>query len=92
MEKEENLFIKYGSIENSYRDKFIQKIRDKKLEDQEWVVQEKVHGANISFISTDGSTFVTASRNRIVPESGFHGHVKIRKLLEPSLVAIWKEI
>lgn len=42
-------FIKYRSIENNFCQEFIEEIINQGLADGEWVVQEKVHGANFSF-------------------------------------------
>lgn len=38
-------FVKYSSIENAYRTKFIQKLQ-MYMSKEEFVVQEKIHGAN----------------------------------------------
>ena len=42
-------FIKYNSLENHYRDKFIQKVFDEGYGKETFVCTEKVHGANFSF-------------------------------------------
>ena len=42
-------FRKYLDIENSYRKKFIDIVVAEKLDKGEFVVQEKAHGANLSF-------------------------------------------
>ncbi len=42
-------FRKYNSIENSYQSSFIEKIIQNGFENETYVVQEKVHGANLSF-------------------------------------------
>lgn len=42
-------FKKYSEIENSYRKKNIDIIVAEKLDKGEFVVQEKAHGANLSF-------------------------------------------
>ena len=41
-------FTKFPSLENTYRQKEIDKIVMMEIKDQ-WVVTEKVHGANFSF-------------------------------------------
>lgn len=63
-------FVKYSSIENSYRDKFIQKINDliaKKYLEDDFVVTEKVHGANFSFWY-DGKKLKTAKRSGFITD------------------------
>ena len=48
-------FQKYSSIENSYREAFIQSIRQHpELSDVTWQVTEKIHGANASFVFEEG--------------------------------------
>ena len=41
-------FSKYSKIKNSYQKEFIQKVEDIGRADQQYVVEEKVHGANLS--------------------------------------------
>jgi len=53
-------FRKYPSIENSYRKKFIEAIRE--LSIAEWVVQEKAHGANV-VIAYDGHEILYGKRS-----------------------------
>ena len=42
-------FKKFSSLENSYRDNFISKIREQGYENEEYIITEKLHGANYSF-------------------------------------------
>lgn len=42
-------FKKFNSLENSYRENFIHKIREQGCEDEEYIITEKLHGANYSF-------------------------------------------
>jgi Rnl2 family RNA ligase len=56
------MFKKYNSIENSYRQEFIDKIIRDKLDQQSFVVQEKAHGANMSFWTQDGKQFNCGKR------------------------------
>lgn len=58
-------FKKYNSIENSYQEYFIGSIIEEGFGDLEYVVQEKVHGANFSFI-TDGQTILSAKRTELI--------------------------
>ena len=43
-------FKKYNSIDNSFEEKFMSKVRLEMPHDLQYVVQEKVHGTNVSFI------------------------------------------
>ena len=42
-------FKKFSSLENSYRDNFISKIREQGYENEEYIITEKLHGASYSF-------------------------------------------
>ena len=61
-------FKKYNSIENSYQDDFINSIIEQGFGNLTYVVQEKVHGANLSFI-TDGQNILTAKRTELILDS-----------------------
>jgi len=61
-------FIKYSSIENSYRDQFLDKIRQEGKDGGEWVVTEKVHGAQFT-IYYDGAQFRVSSRTAFLEET-----------------------
>ena len=61
-------FKKYKSIENSYQDGFISSIIEQGFGDLEFVIQEKVHGANLSFI-TDGQNILSAKRTELILDS-----------------------
>ena len=59
-------FHKFNSIENSYREEFIEKIKMFPCAKEEWCVTEKVHGANFSFTS-DGVDVAPAKRTSFLP-------------------------
>jgi len=61
-------FKKYSSIENSYQNDFINSIIEQGFGDLDYVVQEKVHGANLSFI-TDGQNILSAKRTELILEN-----------------------
>ena len=43
-------FYPYPSIENSYRSKFVDRIKQTAPADEKWIATEKIHGCNVSFI------------------------------------------
>lgn len=61
-------FKKYNSIENSYQSDFISLVIAQGFGDLTYVVQEKVHGANLSFI-TDGQNILSAKRTELILDS-----------------------
>ncbi len=60
-------FKKFNSIENSYQKDFVQSIFDRGFANIEYVVQEKVHGANLSFI-TNGKEVISAKRTELIAD------------------------
>ena len=62
-------FKKYSSMENAYREKEVEKIitNDFATNDIEYVVTEKIHGCNFSFLS-DGNDVKVAKRTSILNE------------------------
>lgn len=60
-------FKKYSSIENSFNKEFLEKIREFGFDKQTFVVQEKVHGSNFSFL-TDGIEIRCAKRTDFLAE------------------------
>jgi len=61
------MFEKYSSITNAYRDEFITKCQLEIPEKIKWIVTEKVHGANFSFL-IEGDRISYCSRNRVLKE------------------------
>ena len=60
-------FVKYHSIENTSRKKIIDYIISENLDKGEFVVQEKTHGANLSFWF-DGDEFKSAKRSGFIKD------------------------
>jgi len=75
-------FRAYPSIENSYRKPFLDLVRENESGDL-WCVTEKVHGANLSFI-TDGDGIKMAKRSAIIHEKDhanfFHSDIVFKKM------------
>jgi Rnl2 family RNA ligase len=64
-------FTKYTSIENAYREKFLEQVRNTVPGNEIWFVTEKIDGANFAFYS-DGEDVKVASRNQFV-DGTFYG-------------------
>ena len=60
-------FKKYSSIENTFNKEFLDQIRLEGFEKCEFVVQEKVHGANVCFM-TDGKTVSFGKRTGLIEQ------------------------
>ncbi len=84
-------FIKYPSIENHDREGFLDKLRLEGLTGGEWVVQEKAHGANLSFNSLDGVHWVTAKRTKLLDaDEAFFAHQLTLETYRKRLGAAWQ--
>ncbi len=87
------MFKKYNSIENAYRTKFLEKIQWHGFWDVPYVVQEKVHGANLSYCTTDGLNFSAAKRMGMIPtDEAFHNYEVILEAIKPQLIQIWRTL
>ena len=52
------MFKKYTSIENIYREEFLDRIKSHGFWDDDFIVQEKAHGSNLSYWTTNGRDFL----------------------------------
>src|SRR5665647_1733372 len=62
------VFKKYNSIENTFDKEFMERIRTESSDNLDFVVQEKVHGANFSFI-TEGENVHAGKRTGLIEEN-----------------------
>jgi Rnl2 family RNA ligase len=82
-------FKKYNSIENVFDKEFVDRIKLEGYGDAQFVVQEKVHGANFCFI-TDGATITAGKRTGFV-EAGesFYGHEELLVRYEERIIKLF---
>lgn len=72
------IWKKYPEIENSYREKIINDIKEQGLDDGPWIVQEKIDGSNGSLV-TDGKEVKMAKRTCLLDDdTEFNGIKKFR--------------
>ena len=85
-------FKKYNSIENTFDKEFIDRIIVEEADKQEFVVQEKVHGANVCFI-TDGQDVSFGKRSGMV-EAGekFYDYEKLLERYKEKVVALFFDV
>lgn len=69
------MFVKYPSIENSYREKEINTWLGyhPELMNEAYILNEKIHGSNLQLIFKPGLPVYFASRNRLLHDENFHG-------------------
>ncbi|MCL2041550.1 MAG: RNA ligase, Rnl2 family [Bacteroidales bacterium] len=81
-------FKKYTSIENTFDKDFLERVKTEVPENQEFVVQEKVHGSNVCFV-TDGTTVSFGKRTGFV-ETGekFYDYEKLLERYTPKVIAL----
>jgi len=85
-------FKKYNSIENTFDKDFMEKIFLERFDKQEFVVQEKVHGSNVCFV-TDGKTVSFGKRTGFV-EAGekFYDYKELLERYTPKVIALFSII
>ncbi|MEM6685645.1 MAG: RNA ligase, Rnl2 family [Bacteroidota bacterium] len=84
------MFKKYNSIENTYREKATEQVYLHGYGNDVFVVQEKVHGANFSFI-TDGNTIQVAKRTSLIAEGeNFNNYEYVLNKYEKAIKALFK--
>lgn len=85
-------FKKYTSIENSFNGDYMNKVRLEMPTELQYVVQEKVHGANTSFIC-DGDSLVFAKRTAVLTDDEkFHNYQEIVERYLVQAKALTKEV
>lgn len=91
--KGQELFVKFPEIENCSQEKIIELAKSCNLTTNEWVVMEKVHGANFSFIY-DGEKLYLAKRTAILTDKenkhGFFNHNPVVKKYQGAMVKLWQ--
>jgi Rnl2 family RNA ligase len=81
--------LKYPSIENSYREKFIQFIRETEAANDTWWAFEKAHGSNMVMIY-DGKKISYGKRGGLIPEGeNFFNHLQVMPEYADSLVDLY---
>lgn len=90
MKQIENMFKKYNSIENTYREKAIEQVYLHDYGNDVFVVQEKVHGSNFSFI-TEGNTIQVAKRTSLISEDeNFNNYTYVVNKYEKAVLKLFK--
>ncbi|MCB9226304.1 MAG: RNA ligase, Rnl2 family [Chitinophagales bacterium] len=85
-------FKKYNSIENSYQKKVIEQIYFHGFNNHIFVVQEKVHGANFSFI-TDGNEILCAKRSGfLAKDEQFYNYQYVLKNHKERILKLFKKV
>lgn len=78
-------FKKFSSLENTYRTNLIEKVIEEGIPTNDWIVTEKVDGANFSFWC-DGEQVKVASRNQFV-DGTFYGCQEVIDEIAPKILA-----
>ena len=85
-------FKKYSSIENSFDAEFMDKVRAEMPSDLKYVVQEKVHGANTSFLC-DGNDVCFAKRTAVLADNEkFYDYEQILADYRERVMALYADI
>lgn len=78
-------FKKFSSLENTYRTNLIEKVVEEGIPTGDWIVTEKVDGANFSFWC-DGEQVKVTSRNQFV-DGTFYGCQEVIDEIAPKILA-----
>ena len=78
-------FKKFSSLDNTYRTNLIEKVVEEGIPTDDWIVTEKVDGANFSFWC-DGQQVNVASRNQFV-DGTFYGCQEVVDEIAPKILA-----
>lgn len=87
------MFKKYTSIENTYREEFLDRIKGHFFGKDEFVVQEKAHGSNLSYWTRNGEDFHAAKRTGpLTEDEKFYNFQLILSEIKPQLQHIWNDL
>ena len=85
-------FKKYNSIENSFDKEFMERVMTEIPSDQVYVVQEKVHGTNTSFLC-DGKEVMFAKRTSILAEDeSFYNYPELVDRYRERVLCLFEEL
>ncbi len=85
-------FKKYSSIENAITRDFMERVREEMPADLEWVVQEKVHGSNTSFLC-DGTDVKFAKRTSILADDEkFYDFQPLLEAYKPRIISLFNRV
>lgn len=85
-------FKKYSSIENSFNREFMEYVVAEMPPDLKYVVQEKVHGANTSFLC-DGSNVQFAKRTSVLAEDEkFYDYPELLETYKEKVLKLYTKI
>ena len=85
-------FKKYSSIENTFDKEFVERIVIEEADKQEFVVQEKVHGANVCFI-TDGESVSFGKRTALVEaDEKFYNYEDLLERYKEKVKALFQTV
>ena len=85
-------FKKYSSIENSFNTEFVDKVKAETPAALRYVVQEKVHGANTSFI-TDGHEIKFAKRTDLLSDGEkFYDYEELFERYKPKVLKLYADL
>lgn len=86
-------FTRYSSIENSYRELFMNKIVQEGKVGGEWIVTEKIHGANFSiWFDIENSEIKYAKRSGFLSNENFYNHYLLKENLERELLYFFEHL
>ncbi len=86
------IFTRYPSIENAYKQKFLDKLAPNVPSDEMWAVSEKIHGANFSFIVTNEGIMCARRMDILKKGEKFYNYLPVLERYNPRLKALFEDI
>lgn len=81
-----NKFVKYSKIENAYQEKYLEIIRNTVPAQEQWCVQEKIHGSNFSFWIDSDLNIRCAKRSGFINDGeNFFGYQEVLEKYKDAL-------
>lgn len=85
-------FKKYTEIENSFNKEYMERVKREVPADMQYVVQEKVHGANTSFLY-DGELLEFAKRTAVLTDGeNFYDQTELILRYESRVKSLWSDV
>lgn len=85
-------FKKYSSIENHFNREFMEHVAEQMPQDLQYVVQEKVHGANTSFLC-DGNEVKFAKRTSVLADNEkFYDYPELLEAYKDKVISLFSRV
>ena len=85
-------FKKYSSIENHFYKDYLDQVMEQVPADMQWVVQEKVHGTNTSFLCDGNDVKFTKRTSILEDDEKFYDYQEILEEYRDKVMALYHRV